>query len=182
MKNYGGFEHNLQSLRVVDELEEKYAQFNGLNLTFESREGILKHCSKKNARDLGALGQRFIEGTYPFVRVSDLAVKKKTNNLTIVRDYINNKCLNEKKIVHAKKGTIVFPKSGAAVKNNNRAELGIDAYIVSHLAAVYAIKNKALNRFLYYILSNIDMLDYVGDKGYPSLRTTDIKTIKIPIR
>jgi len=61
MKNYGGFEHNLQSLRVVDLLEKRYANFDGLNLTFESREGILKHCSLKNARLLGELGQRFIE-------------------------------------------------------------------------------------------------------------------------
>jgi len=63
MKNYGGFEHNLQSLRVVDELEEKYAEFNGLNLTFESREGILKHCSLKNAKQLGDIGERFINKT-----------------------------------------------------------------------------------------------------------------------
>lgn len=51
MKGYGGFEHNLQSLRVVDELEEKYAEFPGLNLSFESREGILKHCSNKDAKN-----------------------------------------------------------------------------------------------------------------------------------
>ena len=62
MRNFGGFEHNLQSLRVVDLLEKKYAHFNGLNLTYEVREGILKHCSKKNARGLGALGYRFING------------------------------------------------------------------------------------------------------------------------
>ena len=55
MQAHGGFEHNLQSLRVVDELEEKYANFSGLNLCFESREGILKHCSKKNARELANL-------------------------------------------------------------------------------------------------------------------------------
>lgn len=65
MKNYGGFEHNLQSLRVVDELEEKYAKFDGLNLTFESREGILKHCSIKNAKQLGDVGLRFINKTQP---------------------------------------------------------------------------------------------------------------------
>ena len=65
MKNYGGFEHNLQSLRVVDELEEKYAKFNGLNLTFESREGILKHCSLINAEQLGDIGLRFINKTQP---------------------------------------------------------------------------------------------------------------------
>ncbi len=65
MKEYGGFEHNLQSLRVVDELEERYAEFNGLNLTFESREGILKHCSLQNARLLGEMGERFLHGHQP---------------------------------------------------------------------------------------------------------------------
>jgi len=65
MKDYGGFEHNLQSLRVVDELEEKYADFPGLNLTYETREGILKHCSMKNAAELGTVGERFINGQQP---------------------------------------------------------------------------------------------------------------------
>ena len=65
MKDYGGFEHNLQSLRVVDELEDKYANFRGLNLCFETREGILKHCSPLNAKLLGEIGQRFIEHTQP---------------------------------------------------------------------------------------------------------------------
>jgi dGTPase len=65
MREHGGFEHNLQSLRVVDELEERYAEFSGLNLTFECREGILKHCSVQNARRLGDLGRRFIDRTQP---------------------------------------------------------------------------------------------------------------------
>ena len=65
MSEYGGFEHNLQSLRVVDLLEERYAEFPGLNLTFEAREGILKHCSLHNARLLGELGERFIKRTQP---------------------------------------------------------------------------------------------------------------------
>jgi len=65
MLDYGGFEHNLQSLRVVDELEAKYADFPGLNLTFETREGILKHCSAKNARELGELGERFLARRQP---------------------------------------------------------------------------------------------------------------------
>ena len=65
MREHGGFEHNLQSLRVVDELEERYAEFSGLNLTFECREGILKHCSAQNARRLGELGRRFLERTQP---------------------------------------------------------------------------------------------------------------------
>ena len=65
MQGYGGFEHNLQSLRVVDELEHKYADFPGLNLTFDTREGILKHCSARDARDLGELGRRFLERHQP---------------------------------------------------------------------------------------------------------------------
>ena len=65
MREHGGFEHNLQSLRVVDELEERYAGFNGLNLSFETREGILKHCSVQHARRLGELGQRFLERRQP---------------------------------------------------------------------------------------------------------------------
>ena len=65
MRPYGGFEHNAQSLRVVDELEDKYADFRGLNLSFETREGILKHCSLKRARTLGDIGQRFIKKQQP---------------------------------------------------------------------------------------------------------------------
>lgn len=65
MKQYGGFEHNLQSLRVVEKLEQRYAEFDGLNLTFETREGILKHCSIKNAKQLGDVGKRFIQKTSP---------------------------------------------------------------------------------------------------------------------
>jgi dGTPase len=65
MRAHGGFEHNLQSLRTVDELEERYGAFDGLNLTYETREGILKHCSIEKARELGELGRRFLEGLQP---------------------------------------------------------------------------------------------------------------------
>jgi dGTPase len=82
MREYGGFEHNLQSLRVVDELEERYAEFSGLNLTFETREGILKHCSLTNARKLGDLGLRFIERRQPGLeaQVANLADEIAYNN------------------------------------------------------------------------------------------------------
>ena len=82
MKPYGGFEHNLQSLRVVDELEERYAEFRGLNLTFECREGILKHCSVRNARELGELGERFIHRRQPGLeaQIANLADEIAYNN------------------------------------------------------------------------------------------------------
>ena len=70
MREHGGFEHNLQSLRVVDQLEQRYPEHDGLNLTFETREGILKHCSPANARKLeeaepGGVARRFLNGTQP---------------------------------------------------------------------------------------------------------------------
>lgn len=65
MKDYGGFEHNLQSLRVVDVLEERYGMFDGLNLTFETREGILKRCSIEEAKKLGDVGERFLKNKRP---------------------------------------------------------------------------------------------------------------------
>jgi dGTPase len=82
MRDFGGFEHNLQSLRVVDELEAKYADFPGLNLTFETREGILKHSSAKNARELGELGRRFLERRQPGLeaQIADLADAIAYNN------------------------------------------------------------------------------------------------------
>jgi len=70
MAAHGGFEHNLQSLRVVDHLEERYPAYDGLNLTFETREGILKHCSARNAQQLeaqepGGVAHRFIDRSQP---------------------------------------------------------------------------------------------------------------------
>jgi dGTPase len=82
MRSYGGFEHNLQSLRVVDELEAKYADFPGLNLMFETREGILKHCSRRNAGALGDVGERFLgrEQTGLEAQIADIADAVAYNN------------------------------------------------------------------------------------------------------
>ena len=89
MRGYGGFEHNLQSLRVVDELESRYADFPGLNLTFETREGILKHCAKRNARELGEIGQRFLDRTEPGLeaQLADVADAIAYNNHDIDDGY-----------------------------------------------------------------------------------------------
>src|SRR5699024_6159511 len=78
----GGFEHNLQSLRVVDHLEERYAEFDGLNLCFETREGILKHCNRKNAERLGDVGRRFLDKTQPSLeaQITNLADEIAYNN------------------------------------------------------------------------------------------------------
>ena len=82
MKNYDGFEHNLQSLRIVDQLEKRYAAFPGLNLMFETREGILKHCSKKNAEKLGEVGKRFLQNQQPNIeaQIANIADEIAYNN------------------------------------------------------------------------------------------------------
>ena len=82
MREHGGFEHNLQSLRVVDHLEERYAEFDGLNLSFEAREGILKHCSLANAEKLGDVGERFLNKQQPSLeaQVANLADEIAYNN------------------------------------------------------------------------------------------------------
>ena len=82
MRAHGGFEHNLQSLAVVDELEEHYGGFNGLNLCFETREGILKHCSRENALKLGELGERFLAGKRPSLeaQIANIADEIAYNN------------------------------------------------------------------------------------------------------
>ena len=82
MADYGGFEHNAQSLRVVDELEDKYAAFSGLNLCFETREGILKHCSAARARTLGDVGERFLKRQQPSLeaQLANLADEIAYNN------------------------------------------------------------------------------------------------------
>ncbi|PCI09026.1 MAG: deoxyguanosinetriphosphate triphosphohydrolase [Gammaproteobacteria bacterium] len=82
MKKFGGFEHNIQSLRIIDKLEQKYADFNGLNLTFETREGVLKHCAIKNAKKLGDVGQRFLTKQQPSLeaQLTDLSDETAYNN------------------------------------------------------------------------------------------------------
>jgi dGTPase len=82
MQGHGGFEHNLQSLRVVDQLEERYAAFDGLNLCFETREGILKHCALNKATELGAVGERFLKKQQPSLeaQITNLADEIAYNN------------------------------------------------------------------------------------------------------
>jgi len=82
MADHGGFEHNLQSLRIVDSLEERYGAFDGLNLMFETRAGILKHCSPARARELGAVGERFLNDRRPSLeaQICNLADEIAYNN------------------------------------------------------------------------------------------------------
>ncbi|MFZ6690516.1 deoxyguanosinetriphosphate triphosphohydrolase [Undibacterium sp. SXout20W] len=100
MQPFGGFEHNLQSLRIVDKLEERYAAFDGLNLCYETREGILKHCSLKNAETLGEIGQRFIQKQQPGLeaQLTNLADEIAYNNHDI-DDGLRSGLITEKQLL-----------------------------------------------------------------------------------
>lgn len=82
MADHEGFEHNLQSLRVVDTLEDRYPAYDGINLTYETREGILKHCSPARAAALGEIGRRFVDGGQPSLeaQITNLADEIAYNN------------------------------------------------------------------------------------------------------
>jgi type I restriction enzyme S subunit len=123
----------------------------------------------------------FENGIFPFVRVQDLARYGQTRCLREVADKVNEKAVQEHHMVFARKGTIVFPKSGAALEKNHRAILGVDAYIVSHLAAVEANTEKVDNEFLFWWLCRVDMASLNPNPGYPSIRLEEIKTLPIPL-
>ena len=114
MAPHGGFEHNLQSLRVVDELEERYGAFNGLNLTFEAREGILKHCSLENARKLGELGERFLLRRQPSLeaQIANLADEIAYNNHDI-DDGLRSQLITLEQL----EGVPLFARHAAPVRN-----------------------------------------------------------------
>ena len=113
MQPYGGFEHNLQSLRIVDKLEERYGSFDGLNLTFETREGILKHCALKNAPQLGELGQRFIDKKQPSLeaQLANLADEIAYNNHD-VDDGVRSGLIQEEQLMEVK----LFARNRALVE------------------------------------------------------------------
>jgi len=123
----------------------------------------------------------FKNGKYPFVRVQDLGRYGRTINLVDIKDYINDVAIKELGMVRAEKGTILFPKSGAAIATNNRAILGIDAFIVSHLAALKPIEEIADTYFVYYWLCLTDMIQYMENPGYPSLKLSTISKIFISL-
>ncbi len=146
MKPYGGFEHNLQSLLVVDRLEERYGGFDGLNLTFETREGILKHCSRNNAAALGDLGRRFLEGQQPSLeaQLANLADEVAYNNHDI-DDGLRSGLITLEQLedvplwaIHRRDAEAAFPNVGGRRLINETIRRIINALIVDLIATTRA--------------------------------------------
>jgi len=123
--------------------------------------------------------RHFANGKFPFVRVSDLS-SAEGYYINKTRDYLNESVLNLG-LKRAPTGTIVFPKSGAAILTNARAILGVDAFIVSHLAAVEAHNDKTECMWLFHWLQTVDMGKFIENPSYPSLRLERIKEIPVPL-
>lgn len=123
----------------------------------------------------------FRDGCFPFVRVQDLGRHGITTNLVETADLVNEKAVQELRLKKAKAGTILFPKSGAAILTNSRAILGKDAYIVSHLAAVEPDTSIVHNLWTFYWLCAVDMSQFIDNPAYPSLRLSKIKELYLPL-
>lgn len=126
-------------------------------------------------------GKQYFEGgIFPFVRVQDLGRYGQTTNLTETTDKVNERAIKACGLILFPKGTILFPKSGMSTLLNHRAILGVDAYVVSHLAALIP-KKDIIGEYLYYYLCTIDMARWSQRTNLPSLRTGIISEIDIPI-
>lgn len=120
----------------------------------------------------------FQNGKYPFFRTSDVGTVHLSDGLCDVRDYLNDD--GAKKLKLFKKGTILFPKSGASTFLNHRVVMGCDGYVSSHLATITAKEN--INyKYLYFFLILIDAKDIAPNSSYPSLKISDLAEIPIPL-
>lgn len=128
-------------------------------------------------------GSEFFEaGVFPFVRAQDVGRYGRTSCLTDTKDKVNQRAVSEKRLKLARKGAVLFPKSGASILTNSRAKLGTDAYVVSHLAIVEGSPELLDDDYLYHWLCTLDMSESVqSEEGYPSLRLSDISAFEIRV-
>ena len=122
--------------------------------------------------------ENFENGKVPFIRTSDLGQLVDQIYLTSTRDLVNQQCIDSHKFVKALKGTIILPKSWASILTNKKAILGIDGYLVSHLAWIY-VENKVTTKYLFYLFLRINILELSENEAYPSLKLSDIAQIQI---
>jgi type I restriction enzyme S subunit len=120
----------------------------------------------------------FVPNGKPFVRMQDIGRHGRTDNLTDTKDKVSDAVSARLKLF--RKGSILVPKSGASIRLNHRAILGMDAHVVSHLAVI--TPRPTINgRFLYYWLGSVDMTKVAPESNYPSLRLPDLARVAVPM-
>ena len=125
--------------------------------------------------------ENFENGIMPFIRTSDVGKVHISSDLKISNDYVNQNAIDNYRLKLFKKGTILFPKSGASTFLNHRVMMGVDGYVSSHLATIFANEEKTLPIFLFRLICEVDAKKLTEDQNYPSLRLEDIKSIRIPL-
>ncbi len=123
----------------------------------------------------------FKEGQYPFIRTSDVGAVHLSDNFVGTADKVNQKAIEELRLRSFPVGTILFPKSGASTFLNHRVVMGEAGYVSSHLACIVCDNAKALPKYVYALLCQVDARQITPDQAYPSLRLTEIESIEIPL-
>jgi len=173
--------------------KEKIAESGEYNLTGERyREGNIKKAlysyvrldeiAKITAGNSAPQGDEYFNNGHAwFVRTSDVGKVHLSDNLVSSADMVNNKAITELKLELFPKGTILFPKSGASTFLNHRVVLGVSAYVSSHLACILCDENKAIPKYVYQLLCQVDAHNITPDQSYPSLKLSEIGAIQIPL-
>ncbi|MDX9913945.1 MAG: N-6 DNA methylase [Candidatus Moranbacteria bacterium] len=172
--------------------KEKIAETGDYNLSGERYKEIIHFANQKweivelnKIADIGSGNsapqdkELFKNGKHVFFRTSDVAAVHICDNLFDSRDKLTDAGAKGLKLFP--KNTILFPKSGASTFLNHRAMIGIDGYVSSHLATITPNENKILPKFLFNLLKRIDAKKLTNDQNYPSLKTSEIAKIKIPL-
>ena len=143
----------------------------------------LDHCTARiaagNSAPQGA--EYFEDGEFPFIRTSDVGAVHRSDNFYGTADKVNQKAVSEKRLRLFPPGTILFPKSGASTFLNHRVLMSESAYVASHLACIVCDEQKALSKYVYHLLCQIDARQITPDQNYPSLRLKEIGNILIPL-
>lgn len=124
---------------------------------------------------------RFLEGTIPFFRTSDVGEIHLTPDFRTARDWLNEKAVKELRLTIWPPKTILFPKSGASTFLNHRVMLGCRGCVSSHLATILVNLSKAIPEYVYHLLCRVDARTLTENQNYPSLRLSEIAGIEIPL-
>lgn len=193
LKDGGDFEFSEGEKEITHLVaKDKIAESGDYNLSGDRYKEVINFANRKwpmvevdEVADIGSGNsapqdkELFKNGKYPFFRTSDVGTVHISDNLFDSRDKLNDAGIKGLKLFP--KNTILFPKSGASTFLNHRAMLGIDGYVSNHLATITPNENKILPKFLFNLLKSIDAKTLTNDQNYPSLKTSEIAKIKIPL-
>ena len=159
---------------------EQYREINRVDSVFPYVS--LDTVAKVFAGNPAPQGSEYFEnGEVPFIRTSDVGAVHRTDSFHGAADKVNRKAIEELRLRLSPPGTILFPKSGASTFLNHRVITSEAAYVSSHLAGIVCDKQKALTKYVYHLLCQMDARDITPEQAYPSLRLKEIGGIQIPL-